>query len=141
MSRANGGILPFCVDRQDIFRRDIGLEVVGGGDDVAAAAAKGFAVAADFPADFGGRAVRQQALGVDPAVEAEPVAKVGLQALRQHRRADRLDGIQHVHAQGNQVGNERPDLPAAMIEHLGAEPVDAIEHLLQIGSDEFAEGR
>ena len=69
------------VDGEEVLRRHVGLEEVGGAEDVAAVAAEGVAVSADFGADLLRRAVGQQMLHVYAAVEGEPTTEVGGGAL------------------------------------------------------------
>ena len=56
--------------------------------------------------DAGRRCAGQQVLHVDAAVEAEPIAELELEVLRLHLGAGGLDGIEHVHAQPDQLVDE-----------------------------------
>jgi len=49
------------------------------------------------------------ALHVNAAVETQAVAVFGFQGLGRHIGGRRLDGIEDVHAQPNEVRDERPD--------------------------------
>src|SRR5512139_3941378 len=63
-------------DRNQVFGGDVGLDVVGRGEDVAAAGGKRMDVIEDVPADVIQAAERQDLLQVEPAVKGEPVAEV-----------------------------------------------------------------
>ena len=86
-SRAQRRVLR-AVDRQNVFRRHIGLEQVGRAKDVTAAGPEYFAVAAGLSGHFVGRAMRQQMLHINPAVKTELPAIRRLQCAGLHVGAE-----------------------------------------------------
>ena len=52
---------------------------------------------------------------------------------------DGLDGVKHIHTQLDQRGNKRTDGPAAVVEDPSIQPVDAVDHLLQVWGNKLIE--
>ena len=74
-------------------------------------------------------------------METQAVAVLGLQPFGGHIGRNRLDGIEHVHAQLDQVGDERPDGAAGVVQHPPAQPVNVAGHLPEIRRDKLAKHR
>ena len=93
---------------------------MGRGQDQSAAAAHLADARADFGPHFRGRAERHGLLDADRAPERKPVAKLALDGRRVH--ALRLDGVEDVNADFDQVGNDGLHVAVGMVEDGGFRP-------------------
>ncbi len=78
-------------------------------------------------------------LHVDASVETDLSTKVCLESLRRHCGSHRLDRVEHIHTQGDQIWNEFADRTTAVIQHFPTQTMDAIDHLLEIRRHEVPE--
>ena len=65
-------------------------------------------------------------------MKTELAAERRLQRLRPHAGSGGLDGVEHVHAQPDEVRDEAPNIAAAMVKHPPAQMVDTVDHLLEV---------
>ena len=106
------------VERDDVLRRHVGLDVVHVVDHVAAAGPEVRDAPSHLGADVVRRALRHHRLRVDRAPEAEPVAESGLQRRGVHVRRRHLDGVQHVDADLDQIVDQLDDRTAGVVSSL-----------------------
>ena len=105
--------------RHDVLRRDVGLDVVHGVEDEAAARRQRVDVAPHVVAHLLRRAVRQHVLGVDPAApEDDVLAEIALELDRVHSRRPDVHRVQDVHADLDEVGQQRAHVAARVEEEL-----------------------
>jgi hypothetical protein len=110
----------FLAHRDDVFGRHVGLDAMDGGRDVSAAGRQVPDPTPDFVPDLLRRAVGQDPLRVDRAAERQPIAELLLQPRRVPHHAGRdLHGIEQVHADLDQVADQRIDVAARMEKDLG----------------------
>ena len=120
-----------AVHRENVFRRRVQLDVVGRREDVPALLAEDLR----NPMRLGGhdlrRFLRQEVLDVDASVEGDVLSEILLQSGRLHALCRGLQGVEDVHAAGDEIRNDLPDRPAGMEHQLDPFPVHDIRQALQ----------
>lgn len=93
----------------------------------------------DFTTHFGWTAGNQKVLSIDTAAKGCLMAKFRRQSLGFHVLGQRLNRMNCVDAQRDQIGNHIVNAAAAMVDHLQAVAVDLIDEPLDAGKNKLAQ--